>query len=618
MITSLFTPISILSAISFYIIPTIIGRPILKLFNKKSEIKYPFIFYFITGSLLIYLSALIIHYVFPTFAFIPTFKYTVLGMLFISIIGNIFSAFDDFRIKNIILPFALSALLSLCTYLVWQIQSPYPFNWDIYEHQTLLNNLFQNKFSFFNSQITDTFGFDGYSSIFHTLMLTSQLWIKPEIISYWHSISIIHAIFVTAAAYLLAFELTKKRTAGIIAALMSAFFFDSTVSFSTLFFLPQTFTAVLFAYILTSLIASFKEKLNFPLFLLLLNVLFLFINHYIIGTASILILLVIYFYLYFYSTINKLVSPIIWPVISIFISIILFFILPMLPLEALNSGEGASFNFSYDRKFEIMKQVFGYFLLFLLPISLYALYERKKPLGLFLGALLIGLITIVAAQFPYALKFFILTRIFIICVSSIGTYWLVQKFNPVLKIISIILFGISLSTIFIINSFNWKADLKYHNIYSHISPLELEAATFIKENYNTTDTLIISDPATQYILETFSGVNSQGGAYMNKETRTHLIKVWQDNNPNSIKNNLLLIEDALEPYAKKRLYVISGRYFLWQNSTLEDRQSLAYNIWYPVDMSTLNLRYVDELGASSEEFKLVFQNQNLAIFETTP
>lgn len=615
MITSLFTPVSIFTAICFYIVPAFIGRPILKLFRKDSNIQYPFIFYFIVGALVLYLSALIIHYLLPTLAFVMTYKTTVIGLLILATFGNIFSGFNDFKVKDIVLPATISLLLSLSAYIIWQLQSPYPFNWDIYEHQTLLNNLFLNKFSFFNSRITDTFGFDGYSSIFHTLMLTSQLWVRPEIIPYWHSISVIHASFVTLAAYLLAYELTKKRSVGLFAALMSTFFFDSTVSFSTLFFLPQTFTAVFFALILTSLVASFKEKLHFSTPVLIFGVLFLLINHYIIGTASVVILLVIYIYLRFYEKINSLLSPLVWPIISVGISAILFFVLPMLPLDALNSGEGAAFNFSYARKFEIMRQVYGYFLLLLLPLTLYALYDRKKPMGLFFGALLIGLITIVTAQFPYALKFFILTRIFIVCLCSVGIYWLLQKLNVFLNSFATLLLCLSIFIVFTVNAFAWKADLRYHDIYSHVSPLEIEAAEFIKNNYSNTDTLIISDPATQYILETFSGVNSQGGAYMNSTTRKYLDAAWQNNQPVSIQTNLLLIKDSIEPEPKKRLYVVSGRYFLWQNSTPEDKNSLAYNIWYPVDMSTLNLRYVNELSAAERYFKPVYQNQNLAIFE---
>ena len=60
------------------------------------------------------------------------------------------------------------ALATLVSYLIWRMYSPYPspLNWDIWEHQTAIHAILNGNISLLPSQLSDTFGFNGYTTLF--------------------------------------------------------------------------------------------------------------------------------------------------------------------------------------------------------------------------------------------------------------------------------------------------------------------------------------------------------------------------------------------------------------------------------------------------------------------
>lgn len=199
---------------------------------------------------------------------------------------------------------------------------------------------------------------------------------------------------------------------------------------------------------------------------------------------------------------------------------------------------------------------------------------------------------------------------------AIGMVALLQKItsrflNNVLILIYIFIF----MGIFIVNSYYWKNILYYKNILTHISPNEIKAAEFIKNRYSGKDVLLVSDPATQNIIETLSGINSQGGAYTNAYTREQLIAFSEALSPSEIKDRLYLINDAKEPFAGKRLLVLSGRYFQWQAASVKNRQALYFNVWNPADLTYNNKKYIELLSLDTNSFTLEYENPTLVIFE---
>ncbi len=159
--------------------------------------------------------------------------------------------------------------------------------------------------------------------------------------------------------------------------------------------------------------------------------------------------------------------------------------------------------------------------------------------------------------------------------------------------------------------------MQYQDITAHVSPQELTAASFLKENYSNSNVLLVSDPATQNILEAISLVNTQGGAYMDKETRNQLDLISNTTSVSEIAQELYRINDKVAPTNGKRLLVLSGRSFIWLQSSKKNKDDLSFNIWNPSDLTFENKKQIQRF-ADDPHFSLVFENSTLAIFEVSP
>ena len=324
----LVSPAAIIAASVLYILPLLVGRALYgsflllaRRFKKHHPnhaihthtLRLPFFAYFLLGSLFTYILILIIGYSYIWVGgkegiSLDLLRTTTLSLLGISFFINLFVPRTDLKPVPYILPFIASCILSVVTYVLWQWNSPYPFNWDLYEHQTLVNLIHSGRFSYVTGNLSDTFGFNGYSTFFHTLMALSQSVLQVEIFDYWHSISILHNAVITFLAYMFVYAITRNKTASFISMLLSVFMFDSTMTFTSLFFLPQTFTTTMFVAIYTQFLASIQHKHIPPLVLVLLSIIVLFVSHYVIGLIAVGLYLVSYLYYRYEHIIHQRVN----------------------------------------------------------------------------------------------------------------------------------------------------------------------------------------------------------------------------------------------------------------------------------------------------------------------
>ncbi len=622
----------IFASLLYYLIPTFIGRglwgisqflaktltlPHLRRDNR--HFSFPFVSYFIIGASFVFITALILQYaVLPmssTYNFIHIFVTAILAIVGVTCFGNLYF-WHDIQVKKYILPTALSIFLAVIVYSLWQLNSPYPFNWDMYEHQTLVNTVLQGRFSFFPTHITDTFGFNGYSSLYHILITTSQVFFQINLFDYWHSISFVHFVLVILTSYLLGYEVSQNRIFAVISALLGALIFDSTLTFTSLFFLPQTFTALLFVQMFMQLIADVKKGVIPSIWLVGIYVIFLFLSHYIIGFVAMTIYLSTYLYVRFHPII---VSKFNW-VLLIESGLVFAFVVILfsanIPLGFLNKGEGAAFTYTMHQKFSIMQQTYGYMLLLFLPIGLSVVFKKKTELEVLLFTITLGLIAIIVANLPYVLKFFVIARYFVHLLIVAGIYRMLRTIHiKIFQSAALLGLGAVLLGIFITNAAYWKSNLYDNGITTHVSPKEIEAAQYLRKYYSNDNTLLISDPATQHILEPLARVNTQGGAYMDIDTRKSLHWISQQTDTVSVARILYDIKDKIEPISGKRLLALSGRYFVWQNSNIESKESLAYNIWYPAGLTLENYKTIRWLQGDPFHFTLIFENPSIVIFE---
>lgn len=611
----------IIAPVLLYILPILIGRVILKFLLKSHPIIYPVVSYFIVGSLLLYAFSGVASYVIipllPQTSFGTILQTTVVIFSIAYVAINIFLTRTDLNIKKYLLPLGVAVSLSIPAYALWQLHSPYSLNWDIYEHQTLINNMLSFRFSFITSQISDTFGFNGYSTVFHTLIATSQSFIKVPLPQYWQSVTIAHTMLVVFASYLLAKEITGKTAIAVISATLGALIFDSNLSLTTFFLIPQTFIAVIFAFLFVQLISQIKHRQLPSVWAVVINCLFLFISHYIIGAAAALIYLITYLYYRHQQLIDSKLNKRLLVEVGLFMALLSIIFSTVFSLGFLNKGEGEFYTASIVEKFAYMRQSYGFLMLLFVPIGISAVIKRKNELEILALLIALAVLSVVLLQFPYVMKFYVLGRFFVNLIIAIGIYEVLQYIKiPILRIVSYIFLVVCLASILIINASTWKNYLNYNDMLTHLSPNELAAAQFLKSNYSNQDVLLVSDPATQNVLEAFSFVNTQGGAYANQHTRDTLDSIYKASTTQEIANSLYNINDELNKAQRERLFAVSGRYFIWQNSKKEDKHSFAYNVWHPADLTFDNKNYINVLK-SDPRFLPVFENPSMVIFKVS-
>ncbi len=262
--------ITLLAAL-FYLIPTLIGRSLLLLTShrKKPEHLAMLPISFLIGTGTIFTLAMAVQYLvlrlIPTLNFAQLFFPTVYALAGFSLIHSAiqYKKLKLFLNRNAATVAVVTLGLSALSYFIWTWHAPYSLNWDLYEHQTLVHLITQGHFSYFTSQISDTFGFNSYPPIFHLLMAISQypMQLQPEqILQYWNVIGFFHLWIVSAISYAFAYTVTKKKGLSLLSAILGTLTFESIISFTSFFLLPQTLAAVLFISLFTHFIWRKKQS----------------------------------------------------------------------------------------------------------------------------------------------------------------------------------------------------------------------------------------------------------------------------------------------------------------------------------------------------------------------
>ncbi len=361
---------------------------------------------------------------------------------------------------------------------------------------------------------------------------------------------------------------------------------------------------------------NFFEMLFSILFGLVFSSLFLFLTHYVVGMLAVFIYTGVYLYFRYEKMIAETVNQTVILEIIVLIITVLILFSSLVPLGFLNSGEAEFFNFPIGEKFSFMLRAYGYSILLFLPLGVVKIIKSKEKLEIIAMMIALFILSLVLMQLPYVFKFYVLGRFFVHLIMAIGMVVLLNKTTSLFINNLLILFYIFIYIgIFVANSYYWKNILNYKNILTHISPNEIKASEFIKNKYSGNDILLISDPATQNIIETLSGINSQGGAYANKRTRGQLIAISDATVPQEIRDRLYLINDTIELVAGIRLLVLSGRYFQWQLASVQNKNALYFNVWTPSDLTYNNKKYIELLSSDTNDFTLVYENPSLVILE---
>ena len=201
---------------------------------------------------------------------------------------------------------------------------------------------------------------------------------------------------------------------------------------------------------------------------------------------------------------------------------------------------------------------------------------------------------------------------------GLGVWFLVRKFKSPAFYAAVAVLTVAMAIVLTVNVVKFKQVPSYKELGTHVSPGEIEAAQFLRQNYEGKAVLLVSEPATMQILEGLSGINTPGGAYAKKATREILAQTYYSRDSHLISAELTQVSDTLITQ-KPDVYLlaISGRYEKWQSANEERKMGIHWNVWTPYDLSATALEndeFIDFM-ISVDGVKEVFRNESMVILE---
>lgn len=615
------------ASFAFYIIPLLVGYIATYRFSKIRGI----ITSFCLGALIIFVSTAIILSI-ANFLNLPSLGVNILHYILLSIplialalfVRNIKAYFIESLIsyqnkKSDIYTISIILIFTSITYFfTWKSQTPHPLslNWDIFEHITVANKISSGSFSLLPSYISDTFTFNGYTTLFHTLLALPSIIFKTSLYGVYWWLEYWHYLFTTIIIYWGSLYLFKDRGVALVSALISSLIFESNIVYSTLFLIPQTLVALIgFGSAIN--LAKMHDNIHqtvYKLIQLLIVSVFLLLTHFIVGAVAILLLTALIFYLY------KVTSKNLTAVLCV-LTILLFAGSAATGLNKLiiltGREEAIHFSLSLLEKIEMFFNWYGLSIFLILPLGVYAIYRyASNRTLLFAPVFAIILLALAFAPFSYSLKFYVLGRYWVHIILASGIWFLLSNLPKKLSLIAGVALILAFYIVFYFNQLSYKSNLYYQGYSSHTSINEVKAALWLKKYYAKQNVLLISDPATMYVFEAISGLNTQGGAYTNQETRSKLIELHKLPDFSQIKERILEVQDTLphEQIESKHLFIVSGRYLVWQSYPENWKNSFFYNVWKPQEIDLSKMSFVNFLSINPY-FKIVYQNNELIIFE---
>ncbi len=519
---------------------------------------------------------------------------------------------------NKLLTFALLFFLCLLTFAIWKWDTPYPLNvnWDIYEHQTLVNEIAAGNIKLLNSRISDTFTFNGYSPLFHILIALLQSVFNFNPLGFWWFAEFVFYFATVLACWYLTLTATRNKTASVLAGIAGAFAFESYMVYSPLLLLPQNLSALLAICSLITIIKSRRKHRKLHIGKIALLCTGSVLIHFIIGTLAVILQ-----FAYIILTSKKIKEKVVaylTPAVLVLAIITVVLSYTVFDFNIINTAESMHFNLNLQRKLEVTANWYGYAMLVFAPLAVFYFSTRNKIEKAILPIFIVNL-ALAIAKIPYSLKFYAFGRYLFIYTLAASVGYIINKIRSnCLKTILISVFSIALLLTFTLNQANYKGILKYRRLSTQIAPNEIEAGKWLANNYKEKEKLlIVSNPSTQGVFEAITGINTQGGVYANTATRSYVNSIYPITAGNKIKNTLFSVNDlVIEEKPEKILLILSGRFFKWQNQPVAKKKAIYFNVWKPEDIAPVNRIYIENLKKEAG-FKEVYSNETVSIFEVT-
>ncbi len=509
----------------------------------------------------------------------------------------------------------ISLLIVFCIALIiWRSDSPYPsvMGWDIFAHQSLFFAMQENGWHVLPSEISDTFLVNAYFPVFAIFLgMFQPLSNLVSLPGYFYLLDSLHFLSTIIVSALLAWVVTKDHLTTFLAGVFGAFAYEAVVAQTSLFAIPQNIAATLVILSLIWWLQGHRNRAQIAIFPTMLL-------HFVIGGFGWIVLAGTWFAQIIEKNLTDKNKSLFWLVI---IGILGFVgaigIDYILTLNPLGTTESMQFTFTLQDKYTYLLRTYSYtWIFFVLGIG-FILMKAQKPVYASAAFLALLLVAAVVLPLPYSLKFYTVARYPVHLIMAIGAAHLIYRLKAsTLRIGMIILLVATQALVFFYNQNTFKHALAYGTIRTTASTYEWEAAQFLRSTYGDhPSVLLVSDPATQHVLEGLSGINTQGGGFATTATREVVDAAFPLTDATQTYQEFLTLKDVLyEDYPDMVLFAVSGRFMNWQHLEEKFRYDEGYNIWSARDLTPEGQGYANQL-AQQDGFKQVFSNPAMVIFE---
>jgi hypothetical protein len=496
---------------------------------------------------------------------------------------------------------------------IWRLDSPYPsvLGWDIYAHQTLFYAMSKHGLHVLPSELSDTFLLNAYFPVFALLIGIFQPVLSvislPGYFFLLDSLHFLSTIFITA---FLAWVITKDYLAAGIAGVFSAFSYEAIVAQTSLFAIPQNIAATFVTLSLVWWLQNHRNRAQLVLFPTMLL-------HFVIGGFGWAVLGITWVTQTLTNYLQKRSKSLNWLLLGSVVGVVLAVVISMwLTLNPLGTSESVEFVFSLQDKYFYLLRTYSYTWLFFL-IGIWQVMRTQSSTKITLAVIALLLLAAVILPLPYSLKFYTVARYPIHVIMAIGVVAILYQYRWVTVRAALVLVLVATqAVIFFYNQTTFKQALAYGTVRTTASEYDWQAAQVLRTTYyNRHDVLLVSDPATQHVLEGLSGINTQGGAFAMHQTREVVDSAFPLEDPEVLKEKLFEIRDLVDPTEPAIiLFAVSGRFMNWQHLEERFRYDEGYNIWSARDLTPEGREFAQQLG-EQEGFKQVFANPSMVIFE---
>lgn len=508
------------------------------------------------------------------------------------------------------------AVIVVLSQTILRLDSPYPAftNWDALQQLTLAGQMERGVFSLDLTQYSDTFQLGTYLPLYHApLFIAWKLSGAAPDGLYWF-LDLLHGALVALVACRLGYSLRGQAVDGFLAGALSALILETRIAYVSFSHMAQTVTGVFFALCLAEFMERRSEIRKGEVGVQLA---YMALSHFFVGAVGALLLSV----LYLLDTLRRPLSVRLqngWILGVTAFTLVLALQNRWFRFDPFNVSDSAASNLTLDQKFDFFRNWLGHgYWIYPALVVIFLLRTRVPRLKL-MGAVLAGLVPALLLPVPYSLKLFAIEHFSLAALTAVtlSAVFLDGRATAT-RVVCGALFVSGWFGVFLVNQqVSLKGGLRFEGHFTQVSAEEAEAARFLASSPYR-NSFVVSEPATQYILEGFSGVNSAGGIYATPANRGHLTTIAAASSPEAVRTAVFLVRDALSANQEQtRILAIGPRFRHWAALPMEQRLTTFGNIWSPRADSPRDRELVSRL-AGSPGFRLLFSNSAGGLLEVT-